>query len=421
MRRAPLALAALLLAGLAAADPGFRRGLELAAASQPEAVWQDPRPIPAPFLAFLAQAGVRRGEDLRLYEPAGRPLTHRALLALLDRFERDEAQAGAPPSPAPPAAAVEARRLRVPLVEALERAQEDASRELGGLFDGSAPQERPRGERRGLRFQGLELGAWGETERDELAPYDDVTGALDRVFDWDVKARVRLDSLGATARYRHPENLRSLRVTGRVFTDVPDLAGVESARDEVYDAVGRDVPDRPGGWELGAAAQLDAYWGLSAGYRDKTASSPDRFTESETYSLGLGFTPLGDNEGKPWNWSLFAGVNHGEHTRVEEGVTDVKEGFGWSAGAAFQHALEQVPVPLLNPAGGRHDDGFWLDRFTATLGVSDTEYGPLTARAAVGASAYLTKHLKLSCELGVTCTEDGDVDFSPDFGASLKF
>jgi hypothetical protein len=419
MRRARLALAVLLLAGLAAADPGFRRGLELAAAAEPESVWQDPRPIPAPFLAFLAEAGVRPGTDLRLYEPSGRALTRRELLALLDRFEQRPPPAGAP-AIAPPAR--EPWRLRVPWVDALERAQEDASRGVSGLFDGSAPQdERPRRERRGLRFQGLELGAWGDTDRDELAPYDDVTGALDRVLDWDVKARVRLDSIGATARYRNPEHLRSLRVTGRVFADVPDLAGLESARGEVYGALGRDAPDRPGGWELGAAAQLDERWGLSLGYRDKTQESPERFTESETYSLGLGFTPLGDNEGKPWNWSLFAGLNHGEHTSVEDGVKDVKEGFGWSAGAAFQHALAQMPVPLLNPAGGRHDDGFWLDRLTAFLGVSDTEYGPLTARAAVGVSAYLTKHLKLSCELGATCTEDGDVDFSPDFGASLKF
>lgn len=413
MRRAPLALALLLTAGLAAAGDEFRRGLQSAAAAAPEAVWQDPHPLPAEFLAFLRQAGVRPGGDRRLLEPAGRPLTNASLLALLDRFEGRPAPESEPsrePSP----------RLRLPFVAAFDEAARDAKDDLGGLFDGSAPRETPR-ERRGLRFHGFELGAGGEPDlRDELAPYDGAD-VLDRVFDWDVKARVRLDSIGATARYRHPEGVRALRLSGRVFTDVPELAGVESVRDEAYDLLGRDLPARPGGFELGAAVQLDEHWGASASYRDKTETSPDRFTESESYSLGLGFTPLGDNEGKPWNWSLFGGVGHGEHTRVEDGVTEVKEGFGWSAGAAFRHALEQVPVPLLNPDGGRHEDGFWLDRFTASLGVSDTEYGPLTARAAVGVSAYLTKRLKLSCELGVTCTEDGDVEFDPDFGASLKF
>lgn len=412
MPRAPLALALLLCAALASAEDPFRRALELAAAARPQAVYQDPRPLPPAFAAWLEERHVRRAEDLRVLDERGAALGNAELLALLDRFEGTRALPAAPARPE----AREPLRLRLPFVEALDDAQRDAR----GLFDSSRPPQDGR-ERRGLRLHGFELGGGADLEsRDELTPYDG-SDVLDRALDWDVKARVRVDSLGAVARYRHPEGLRSLTLSGRGFVDVPELAGGERARDSLYDAVGRDAPSKPSGFELGAAAQFDAYWGASLGYKDRADDSPDHHREAETWSAGLGFNPLGDNDGKDWNWSLFAGVNHQDVVDATPERREEKDGWGWSAGAAFRQSLEAVPVPLLNPEGGRHDDGFWLDRWTASLGVADSEIGPLTVRAAVGASAYLTKHLKLSCELGVSCTEQGDVDFSPNVGANLKF
>lgn len=341
-----------------------------------------------------------------------RVVAERPALALPAPAPSTAAPAGLPPGALPPAAAVLATAVStsahwvVPGAHALDAAN-DAVR---SLFDGAVKFGR-------VTLLGLELGDdEGVLAEQDLEPFESVS-PLDRALDWKLRPRLSLGYAGLAATHRDPGFARSVRLSAKYYDDMAGLAGLGDARDSV---LGRK--DYPKGYEAGAAVVFDEHWGASLSRSDKTRERPDSYERSEHTGLGVGFTPLGLNDGKPWNLSLLAGVNYAEVERRDAERDEDLEGFGWSAGVAFQHALRELPLPWINPEGGRHDDGIWLERFTASLGVSDSEISELSVRAAAGVTGFITEHLKFSCEIGASCEPGtGEFDWGPRFGFSYRF
>lgn len=261
-------------------------------------------------------------------------------------------------------------------------------------------------DRRGLLIHGFDLGGGDDLDREAEEPY--LSEGVDRLLDWDVRFKVRQDSLGFKAKYRHPESIERLTVSFRAYMDVPETFGLGEARDAVFSFLGKEPKEEKSGYDAGVSAVLDEHWGVSLGHGERETVD----SWSRHYSLGAGYTPLGRNEAERWNYSVFAGANYVERDTPQTGR---EEGFGYTAGLAWSRALDDVPIPWVR-------EYFWLERAKASLSCSDSELDPFSIRAAAGLSARLTKHLRLSGGAGCTYTPKTDeLDFDTSTGFDVKF
>lgn len=257
---------------------------------------------------------------------------------------------------------------------------------------GKARQDGP-----GLRFSGVELGAGADLDRDAWNPYRERDGSTP--FDWDLKLKLREDSVALKASYRRPDHFRSVTMSGKHYTDVPDLVGAADARDGAYELIGRKPRAVKEGWEIALSAVVDEFWGVHTGFSDVSGGRDGTVIGDKIATVGAGYTPLGDNKGRPWNYSFFASLFHQRHETNERAAEAMGpgSGFGWAAGVSFSEALVQLKPDI--PGYGRETGLFWLDRYTLRLSCSQSELADLSVGAAAGLTAYCTKRLRLTGEL----------------------
>ena len=296
--------------------------------------------------------------------------------------------------------------------------------QLDNLFDGEKPGapasagEAPRAPRLGL---GVDVGQGLNLQDDYGEPYN--TKGFERLPDVSVRARVEADGLGATARWRDVRKGRRFVLTFKSYLDVPGLLQLGDARDKLYGVLGQPPPDRPSGFDVAASGNVSPHLGLTAEYDGHKLERSAGWSSDQVLSTGVGYSPKGNNPGRPWNYTYVLFVDH-EKVDVElPGVSEHREGFGWAAGLAYQHALKDLPIPVLNSPGAK--GVFWLDRFKASLLLGDSDVWSFSVNLSAGASLYVTKAVELF--LGGTLKvvpqpkyyTEQKVSVSPNLGLSL--
>lgn len=248
-------------------------------------------------------------------------------------------------------------------------------------------------DRRGPRLLGLEFGAGQDQIQKDNEPY--LRKGVEQALDWDLRARVALDGLGGSARYRHPEGFRSLTVGFLKFFDWPESIGLGQTRDSIYRGVGQ-TPDKPqGGFELGASGAINEYFGGNTTWDRRQSQKGDRYTSYDSVALGMGWSPLGDNTGKPWNYTLLGSIaKQSAHVSLP-GQSEDRAGLGYSLGVAYQHALQDVPIPVLQPHPCKDCD-FFFDRLKLSMNVSRSVISSFSVQAAAEVSFYVYKRLGLN-------------------------
>ena len=257
------------------------------------------------------------------------------------------------------------------------------------LFDGAAPPKRP--EPYGLDFLGIELGLGEEGSRDRAEPY--VPKGLDSALDWRVRARAALDGLGGSAHYRHPRSLRSVSATFIKYFDVFDAAGLGAARDKAYAALGQTPYKSLGGFEASVYGAVDQYLGGAATFHRKLYAYGERRVDERALSAMAGYSPLGDNAGRRWNFTLLASLSRQALTAAQGGFHLDRDGLGAAAGAAFQYALRGTPLPGPSPARGQGPLVCW-DRVKSQLLVSGSAVDSPALRASVELSLRLFRRVE---------------------------
>jgi hypothetical protein len=303
--------------------------------------------------------------------------------------------------------------------EERQRREEGVARALGGglaaldaraAFDGAAPapdggapavdaglEKAPAAkkppERRGLRVLGIELGGRDQSRPEGEEPY--LSKGAERFLDWDLRLRLPLDGVGLRAVYRHPQVVRAFSLSALKYWDwLGTLAG--RARDGLYDDFGLTPETDLGGFQVGAAVVLDPHWGLNAGFDDRAARTPERWRHRRAATVGAGWSPLGDNPGKHWNYTLVGAASFERLERRYAVLEDDRSGVGGSASLVFQRALSSVPLDVLRPLPLVGGGLTRLDRLRATTTASVSELSTLALRQAVEVSIDLGAHLELT-------------------------
>jgi hypothetical protein len=367
--------AALLLACACAfgqpADKDFGEKLRAARDAGPEAVFALEGPFPEKFAKELEKAGHPRNK-----------LSNQTAWLLFERTQR-----------AP---------IKTPALVAQAADAEEPP----------PPPGKPVKRKRGLDILGIELGGGVDQVKNDVEPY--LSKSEHGPLDWDIRARVALDGLGARAKYRNPEGLRAFSVGFLKYWDFPAALGADKARDDVYKLLGQ-TPDKPqGGFELNISGAINAYMGGATTYDRRQGQKGDRYTDQQSIGLTAGYSPLGDNPGKRWNYTLLAGGSH-EKKLVDSPVYKMDaEGLGWMTGVAFQLALHDVPIPgkPVDHEKGRRAEGgkeeekkkpfVYFDRLRTKLAVSDSAVTTLAVEASASVSVLLASHLELTGGLKTT-------------------
>jgi hypothetical protein len=242
---------------------------------------------------------------------------------------------------------------------------------------------------RGLRLYGLSFGLGSAPDDHNDEPFQ--SKGIEQLFDWDLRARVDIDGLGASAKYRHPHHVRSFSVGFLKHFDVPETFGLGGARDGLYRGVGSAPDHTLGGWEAQVSGAVNQYLGGTTKYDRKSSLAGDRFTDRTVLQVGAGISPLGDRPNKRDNFALLPTVRWESVDIHDPGQAYRAEGFGYSMAAAYQRALHAVPYP-----GNGIPGPFFLDRFKATVGVSQSAVQSFAIDSAVQVSFYLAKKIELT-------------------------
>ena len=411
--------------GPQAASPGhFEWELARLAAERPGEPFDPSGLPPEPFRTCLEKGRGSRGRR-------SRPLTNQEALSVVRSCRPVAELAG--PSGLRPAAVPEAPRrgLRAPGAgpevpdPAGKAPRPPEAKKTADLEGAPAPRPEETG-RIGPRIFGIDLGSGHETDRDENDPY--LNKGFGQVFDWDIRAKVRLDALGARASYRHPRPLRGFSLGFRYYLDVPRTLQLDEPRDRVYKSLGADPPGKTSGFGLYGTAVINEHWGLAAEFdrKEETREDPGDFRRKyrRVASVSGGYSPLGENKGKPWNYTLLASLNHQRLESDQPGFGEDREGFGWSAGVALQRAIRSLPIPVLNPRGTR--EGLWVERIKTKVSFADSAVSSLSFDAVVGVTVFVSRHLEIFLGGGARWFRsprppEGAVEPRGDFGLDLHF
>lgn len=274
--------------------------------------------------------------------------------------------------------------------------------DLKAIFDGSAAAHKPKEEEaHGLNLFGIELGVGDDSFKRESEPY--LPKGLPSLTDWKLSARARLDGLGVSARYRHPQSLlRSLNIGVLKYFDVLGALRVGMERDDVLRAFGQ-TPEHPqGGFQALISGAVSQYVGGTTVFENKQTIQGDKLIQGKALLLESGYSPLGENPGKPWNFSFLASGRYDDSSLRQAATTTNRAGLGYSVGVVFQEALNQLHVPFLQPRPGAKGNDFTLDRLVTRVNVSQSAVSSLAATGAVQVSFWAFNHVKF--ETGIQLT-----------------
>ena len=246
----------------------------------------------------------------------------------------------------------------------------------------------------GLRISGLAMGLPADPVVTQTAP--SLRKGAGQPFDWDIQPRTGIDGVGIGLKYRHPAGFRSLTVGFVKHFDVASAIGLDSFRDQLSSFFGV-VPDKAqGGFGVDVTGAVDQYLAGSTTYDQKQVQQGDRWSDRGKFEVAAGFSPVGDNPNKPWNYTLLGSLVHESLAVNEPGYISNNEGLGYSAGVAYQRALETTPLGgfLTKPLADKGD--FQFDRLKTTVGVSQSAVSSFAVNTSVSVSVYLFKCLKLT-------------------------
>lgn len=291
-------------------------------------------------------------------------------------------------------------KLDLPLLA--ERADADFSR-MAALFD----EGRPRGGASPVpaaprlpRALGVELGAGGDPIIADNEPF--LRKGLEPL-PFDVRARVSVEGLGARAKILHPTGLRSLSVGALGYFDLLKAVGAGSVRDKAYSAFGQAPEVTHGGFEAGISGAVNQKLGGATTYDARRAHKGERRIDKKVLTVNAGYSPLGDNPGKRWNYTLLAGASHSEVLIAEPGRRFEGRGYGYSAGTAVQWAFSQLPAPwTLSTTSSRK--AFVADRLKTTLEVAQSRVSSLAATASAEFTFVLFRKVEMRTGLGAQWT-----------------
>jgi hypothetical protein len=243
---------------------------------------------------------------------------------------------------------------------------------------------------RGLKVLGLEFGV-GRDPIQDSEPY--LRKGAEQLLDWDVRGRVALDGLGARAHYRHPLGMRALSVGFLKYFDFSGLTG--DVRDDIYHGLGTS-PDIPrGGFELGVAGSINQYWGGATTFDNREGTKDGRETDRKRLRIEGGYSPLGDNPGKRWNYALIPQLNWQQRDVRDGAYISHKEGFGFAAGAAFQLALQRF-VPPIPGDQATALPWFFFDRFKTRVDAGHNAITGTSVTLAAEVAVRLFEHLEVT-------------------------
>jgi hypothetical protein len=344
--------------------------IESAAAARPNEPFESEKALPEGFLEFLKKKGYPSPE-----------FTNKRVAELLDEYKRSLPR-------------------QVPLLPAPGEKKPE-------------PRKEESNEAHGLKLFGLEFGTQGDALSRDNEPY--LHKGVDQVFDWNIRPRLALDGVGASADYRHP-HMRSLSVGFMKYWDWPASIGLDGPRDKVYSILGQ-TPSKPyGGFAAGISGALNPYVGGRTLFDWRQAKQGDQDSDVKRVTLGTGFSPMGDNVGKRWNVTLLNDLIWEDGHITQPGYDVKRSGFGYSMGAAFQYAIGNLgvgwippPPTVLNESpDAKHKPAttpppqFYFDRLLTKTWVSQSQLSSFGINTSAQISFYLLRYLKLMPELTVT-------------------
>ncbi|HRY30176.1 MAG TPA: hypothetical protein P5079_09095, partial [Elusimicrobiota bacterium] len=213
---------------------------------------------------------------------------------------------------------------------------------------------------------------------------------------------------------RDPGRFQKLTFSYRQRMDFPTRAGLGRTRNDVYESLNQNTRSKDvRGYVVGSALVCNHYWGISASHDEYVKTGPsDRF-HHQTTVLGLGYSPLGKNQGRIWNYSVDPAVSFEKFHGLEPVAGVRYESFGYSIGPNFYYGLDWIRL-------GRQT-WFTLDRFKVGTAISDSEIAKFAVSAGVNLTAYATRYLKLSLGVNDAYTpHDGKHQLNLKTGLSVR-
>jgi hypothetical protein len=269
-------------------------------------------------------------------------------------------------------------------------------------------------EKRFLSRLSIDIGS--DTEPDLLAPT--IPKGLVRNIDRDYRVVFQDDRLGFNVQQYERERGKKLSFSFRQRIDFPTLIGVGGTRNALYESLGQRTPSRDvRGYVVGSAVAFNHYWGASVSYDEYFKNVAFERFNKRVVALGLGYSPLGDNRGKLWSFTIDPYLTYEKFHGLIPTANARHESVGYSIGPSFYYGLDWVEVPhMLGPKRSAR-----LDRLKVSVGVSDSEVSPLSVTLDINVTAYANSHLKL--KTGFTDTyrvPTGKQEFHLKAGASLR-
>jgi len=256
-------------------------------------------------------------------------------------------------------------------------------------------QERVEAITRGKYGIGVEIG-WGSGS-DPVTGHRDLltTKGLPGLEKWDFKARGDIDNLGGRVIYR-TEHLRSFSVGFLKYLDILETLRLGSTRDRLASQMGIRPEKTIGGFQVETSGVFNQYLGGITSYDrkiiEKSVENGKRTTDKATFEVESNYWPLGDNLTKKWNAGPTASLRY-DKAAIRQGDYNLNdEGFGYSAGLAYQYAFNYIPLPRQESS----DKFFELGRFKTRMVVVRSPVASTSIKTAAELSFYLFKNLELT-------------------------
>lgn len=247
-----------------------------------------------------------------------------------------------------------------------------------------------------LKMYSLELGSGMDPLAHASEPF--ARKGIPQPFDWDVKTKFSVEGLGFLARHRRPEHVGSLALAFLKYVDVPRAVGLDHFNDEAHSLLGQTAEKPRGGFAVAVSGTMNQYLGGATSFDQKTTQKGDRWVDRATTVMSAGYSPLGDNPEKKWNYTLLGSVLHDKLFVKEPGFLVDDRGFGYFTGVAYQRAVHEMPFGVVkDPKDAKI---LWIDRIKTQVGVGQSQVTSLAVSASAEVTFYLFRRLQLTT--GVT-------------------